>query len=89
MIRDKYSFHVSDINTSRKIIYGRLLNYVFVSLGSLIFCFSKYGKGTEKVWNWGRVRVRKKYKKFQCGYGNGYGKLSNMGTEKREGYGLF
>ena len=62
---------------------------VFVTLGSLILCFSNYGKGTEKVRKWGRVRVRKKYQKFKCGYGNGYGKLSNMGTEKREGYGLF
>ena len=63
--------------------------YLSRSLGSLIFCFLKYGKGTEKVRNWGRVRVRKKNQKFKCGYGNGYGKLSNMGTEKKGGYGLF
>ena len=58
---------------------------VFLTIFIVVICFSKYGKGTEKVWNWGRVRVRKKYHKFKYGYV----KLSNLGTEKREGYGLF
>ena len=60
-----------------------------VSLGLLFFCFLKYGKGTEKVRKWGRVRVRKKYQKFKCGYENGYGKLFDVVSEKREGTDCF
>ena len=54
-------------------------NYLWMHY--FVFLFSKYWKSTGKVRERVRVRVRKKYQNFKCGYGNGYGWLPLAGTE--------
>ena len=63
--------------------------FVFVSLGSLIFCFSKYGKGTEKVRKWVRVRVRKNTKNLSAGTGTGTGNFQIWVRKKGKGTDCF